>query len=89
MDMRFSRSIVCGIAALGLVSGAVLAADPGSTASQPPPQAQSFAVLDTNRDGQLSFSEAFTHPQISNNFNLLDSNADGLLSRGEVFGIVR
>jgi hypothetical protein len=45
--------------------------------------------LDSNRDGQLSFSEAFAHPQISNNFNLLDSNADGQLSRGEVSGIVR
>jgi Ca2+-binding EF-hand superfamily protein len=45
--------------------------------------------LDSNRDGQLTFSEAFANPQISNNFNLLDTNADGLLSRGEVFGIAR
>jgi hypothetical protein len=87
--MRLSTFIASMVAALGFASSAALAADAGSTASAPPPQAQSFATLDTNRDGQLSFSEAFLHPQISNNFNLLDSNADGQLSRGEVFGIVR
>ena len=84
----FKRIAACAIAVLAFSAGAALAAEPGSV-SPPPPQAQSFAALDTNRDGQLSFSEAFSHPQISNNFNLLDSNADGLLSRGEVFGIVR
>jgi hypothetical protein len=88
--MRFSKSIACSsIAALGFSASAALAADAGSTASPAPPQAQSFAALDANRDGQLSFSEAFSHPQISNNFNLLDGNADGQLSRAEVFGIVR
>ena len=76
------------MAALAFTASAALAAEPGS-ASAPAPQAQSFAALDTNRDGQLSFSEAFANPQISNNFNLLDTNADGLLSRGEVSGIVR
>jgi len=66
-----------------------LAADGTSSATPAPPQAQSFAALDSNRDGQLSFSEAFPHPQLSNNFNLLDSNADGQLSRAEVAAIVR
>jgi hypothetical protein len=86
--MRLSTFIASMAAALGFVASAALGAEAGSV-SAPPPQAQSFAALDTNRDGQLSFSEAFAHPQISNNFNLLDSNADGQLSRGEVFGIVR
>jgi hypothetical protein len=86
--MNFSKRISCAMAALAVTASTAIAAEPGSV-SAPPPQAQSFAALDTNRDGQLSFSEAFAHPQISNNFNLLDSNADGQLSRGEVFGIVR
>jgi Ca2+-binding EF-hand superfamily protein len=68
------RKLLLGVM---LVSGAALA------------QQQTFAALDTNGDGQLSFSEAFSHPQLSNNFNALDSNADGLLSRGEVAGIIR
>jgi Ca2+-binding EF-hand superfamily protein len=71
-----------------LASGTALAAE-GTTSATPPPQALSFALLDANRDGQLSFSEAFAHPQLSNNFNLLDGNADGLLSRAEVAAIVR
>ena len=50
---------------------------------------RTLAALDTNRDGQLSFSEAFSHPQIGNNFNALDSNADGLLSPAEVAAIIR
>jgi hypothetical protein len=86
--MKFFKRIACAIAVLAFSAGAAVAAEPGSV-SAPPPQAQSFAALDTNRDGQLSFSEAFVHPQISNNFNVLDGNADGQLSRGEVFGIVR
>jgi Ca2+-binding EF-hand superfamily protein len=82
--MRFSTLI-----ATMLVSGGALAADATISASPPPPQAQSFAALDTNRDGQLSFSEAFSNPQLGNAFNVLDSSADGQLSRGEVSGIVR
>lgn len=45
--------------AVGLGASAALAADAGSTASPAPPQAQSFTVLDTNRDGQLSRGEVF------------------------------
>ena len=75
--------------ALAFASGTALAAEGTTSATPAPPQAQSFASLDTNRDGQLSFSEAFANPQLSNNFNLLDTNADGLLSRGEAAGIVR
>jgi EF hand domain-containing protein len=86
--MRFA-SIIFGIAALVSTTGAALAADATLSASPAPPQAQSFAALDTNRDGQLSFSEAFAHPQLGNSFNVLDSNADGQLSRAEVAAIVR
>ena len=74
---------------LAALSGAALAADPLVSASAAPPGAQSFAQLDTNRDGQLSFSEAFAHPQLGNAFNSLDSNADGVLSRGEAAAVVR
>lgn len=73
---------------LVFASGA-MAADATTSAGPPLPQAQSFALLDTNRDGQLSFSEAFPHPQLSGAFNVLDTNADGSLSRGEVAAIVR
>ena len=57
-----------------------LAGEGTTSATQPPPQAQTL---------RSSFSEAFLHPQLSNNFKLLDGNADGLLSRAEVAGIAR
>jgi hypothetical protein len=84
--MRLPILMVIGSA---LLSSAALAGEPLSAASSAPPQAQSFAALDANRDGQLSFSEAFANPQLSNNFNALDTNADGQLSRGEVSGVIR
>jgi hypothetical protein len=59
------------------------AAEPFSAASAPPPGAQTFAQLDTNRDGALSFSEAFPDPRVSNNFNALDKDANGVLSPAE------
>ena len=77
------------LVSLLFVSSFALAGEGTTSATPPPPQAQTFASLDANRDGQLSFSEAFLHPQLSNNFTLLDGNADGLLSRVEVAGIVR
>jgi hypothetical protein len=67
----------------------VLAAEGTGSASAPAPRDQIFEVLDTNRDGQLSFSEAFSHPQLSNAFNLLDTNADGALSRAEASLVIR
>jgi Ca2+-binding EF-hand superfamily protein len=75
--------------ALTFASGAALAAEATTSASQPAPQARSFAALDSNRDGELSFSEAFAHPKLGNAFNILDTNADGVLSRSEVAAIVR
>ena len=77
------------IFSLLFASGAALAADATTSASPAPPYAQTFAMLDGNRDGQLSFSEAFAHPQLSGAFNVLDTNADGALSRAEVASIVR
>ena len=77
------------VAALTLWAGSGLAAEATVSASPAPPGSQSFAQLDTNRDGQLSFSEAFAHPQLGNAFNSLDTNADGLLSRGEAAAVVR
>jgi hypothetical protein len=74
---------------LTLFSGTALAADATVSASAPVPGAQTFAQLDTNRDGQLSFSEAFAHPQLGNAFNSLDTNADGSLSRLEASAVVR
>lgn len=74
---------------LGVLSGAALAADPTISASPAPPGSQTFAQLDTNRDGQLSFSEAFAHPQLGNAFNSLDTNADGTLNRLEASVVVR
>jgi Ca2+-binding EF-hand superfamily protein len=72
-----------------LFSVPVLAADPTGSASAPAPRDRIFEVLDTNRDGQLTFSEAFPHPQLSNAFNVLDTNADGTLSRAEASAIAR
>lgn len=72
-----------------LFSVPALAADPTGSASAPAPRDQIFEVLDTNRDGQLTFSEAFPHPQLSNAFNVLDTNADGTLSRAEASAITR
>ena len=58
-------------------------------ASAPPPGAQTFAALDTNRDGLLSFSEAFAEPRVSNNFSALDKDANGVLSPAEYQAIFR
>jgi hypothetical protein len=85
--MPFAKPIFL-TALLSLVSAA-LAGEPTPAASAPPPSAETFAQLDVNRDGVLSFSEAFSNPRLSNNFNLLDTNADGLLSRAEVQGLLR
>jgi len=60
-----------------------LAAEGVSSASEPPPGAQSFRDLDTNRDGRLTFSEAFPNPRVANSFTQLDVNADGFLSPAE------
>ena len=65
------------------------AAEGTTSASNPPTYAQSFQDLDVNRDGVLTFSEAFPNPRVSNNFNLLDTNADGVLSPGEYAQIHR
>ena len=72
-----------------LVSLPVFAGEPLGTASAPPPGAQTFAQLDTNRDGVLSFSEAFANPRVSNNFNALDKDANGVLSPAEYQAIFR
>lgn len=77
------------VLAITLGANGALAADPTSSASAPAPRDQIFEVLDTNRDGQLTFSEAFPHPQLSNAFNVLDTNADGTLSRAEVAAVIR
>ena len=61
-----------------------VAAEAGSSASPPGPYAVTFAQLDTNRDGRLSFAEAFAHPALGNAFNIIDSNADGFLSLAEI-----
>jgi Ca2+-binding EF-hand superfamily protein len=83
--MRFLIAMAFASAA----AGTAFAADPTTSSGAPiPPQAQSFALLDTNRDGVLSFSEAFAHPQLSNAFNVLDSNADGVLSRSEALPVL-
>jgi hypothetical protein len=63
---------------------AALAGEPGATASEVPPYAHTFEQLDTNRDGLLSFSEAFSNPKVSNSFQIIDTNADGFLSLAEI-----
>jgi hypothetical protein len=74
---------------LMLLAAPALAGEPLPSASLPPPGAQTFAQLDTNRDGVLSFSEAFADPRVSNNFNALDKDANGVLSPGEYQAIFR
>jgi len=65
------------------------AAEPVGSAAPVPANAQTFEQLDTNRDGFLSFSEAFRNARASNSFNLLDTNADGLLSPVEFAAVYR
>jgi hypothetical protein len=72
-----------------LVSFSAFAGDPLPSATPPPPGAQTFAQLDTNRDGVLTFSEAFPDPRVSNNFNALDKDANGVLSPAEYQAIFR
>jgi len=72
-----------------MLAAPCFAGEPIGTASTPPPTARTFAQLDTNRDGVLSFSEAFADPRVSNNFNALDTNADGVISPAEYQAIFR
>jgi hypothetical protein len=63
------------------------AADAIGSAAPVPPNALTFQQLDTNRDGLLSFSEAFPNARAANAFNILDTNADGFLSPTEFAAI--
>ena len=74
---------------LMMISLPAFAGEPVGAASAPGPGAQTFAQLDTNRDGVLTFSEAFADPRVSNNFNALDKDANGVLSPGEYQAIFR
>ena len=67
----------------------VFAAEPVGSAAPVPTSAQTFQQLDANRDGFLSFSEAFPNARASNSFNLLDTNADGQLSPVEFAAVYR
>lgn len=71
-----------------LCAGPAFAADGTATASEPPPGATTFRDLDTNRDGRLTFSEAFPNPRLSNAFNLIDQNADGFLTPREIAAVL-
>lgn len=74
---------------VGCLAMPALAAEGISAASEAPPGAQSFRDLDTNRDGRLTFSEAFPNPRIANSFNQIDQNADGFLTAAEIAAVVR
>ena len=82
------KPILIGLLLLGLGTPALAAEGIGSV-SEPPPGAQTFRDLDTNRDGRLTFSEAFPNPRISNSFNQIDQNADGFLTAAEIAAVVR
>ena len=71
-------------AVLAWAAAPVFAGEAGASASDPPPYAVTFAQLDTNRDGLLSFSECFSNPKLSNAFSVIDTNADGFLSLAEI-----
>lgn len=74
----------------GLIAAApVFAADPVGSAAPVPTGSQMFQQLDTNRDGFLSFTEAFPNARAANSFNLLDTNADGQLSPLEFAAVYR
>jgi hypothetical protein len=82
------KPILIGLIALAC-SAPALAAEGISAASEAPPGAQTFGDLDTNRDGRLTFSEAFPNPRLSNSFNQIDQNADGFLTAAEIAAVVR
>jgi len=87
MTITHAMQAAVGATAAALIGAAAfpaLAGEAATTAGAPGPYALTFAQLDTNRDGKLSFSEAFANPMLSNNFNLIDSNADGFLSLAEI-----
>jgi hypothetical protein len=83
------RTVNAVFVVFAIASAPALAGEPIGAASAPPPGAQSFAQLDANRDGVLSFSEAFPDPRVSNNFNSLDKDANGVLSPAEYQAIFR
>ena len=82
------KTIIFAIVTCGLAIPALAAEGIGSV-SEPPPGTQTFRDLDTNRDGRLTFSEAFANPRLSNSFNQIDQNADGFLTPAEIAAVVR
>ena len=44
---------------------------------------QSFASLDTNKDGSISRAETAAHAELASKFKGADKNSDGKLSRSE------
>jgi hypothetical protein len=83
------KTIASFAIALWALAGPALGAEATSAASVAPPGAQTFRDLDVNRDGRLTFSEAFPNPRISNAFNIIDQNADGFLTAAEIAAVVR
>ena len=85
IDQAMQAAVGATAAALmGAAALPALAGEAATTAGPPGPYSLTFEQLDANRDGKLSFSEAFSNPILSNNFNLIDSNADGFLSLAEI-----
>ena len=80
-------SLLC--CAAFLLSMPAVGAEGTGAASEAPFGATTFRALDVNRDGVLTFSEAFANPRLSNNFRIIDANADDLLSAEEVAAVVR
>jgi hypothetical protein len=81
------KPILIGL--LMFLGAPALAAEGIGAVSEPPPGAQTFRDLDINRDGRLTFSEAFANPRLSNSFNQIDQNADGFLTPAEIAAVVR
>ena len=82
--MKFAKTVLVGVSALALGTGAALAADKADKSKSDP----GFNKLDTNNDGYLSRAEAAKNPYLAKNFKQADKNGDGKLSRTEYLTVM-
>jgi Ca2+-binding EF-hand superfamily protein len=73
-----------GIAAVALLSAAAFAqTEAPQTQGQTANQSSAFQILDADRDGRISNTEAQAAPVVARSFGVADKDGDGSLSQDE------
>ena len=79
--MTFIKPLLVSFSLLAFAAAAQAADESKAAAGASKPQ--SFASLDTNKDGSISRAEIAAHAELAAKFKGADKNSDGKLSRSE------